>query len=285
MIRAACVLLAMVLLLGLGYLAGRLSGTATDGAQRARTLPGDDALEEAWEGFLGAQRTALAGLRASRFYVDDQERAEAYYAVLQDIHVAISGQPATHGDSVLLGTLPPPPDGAAAQLAPNRMAQRLEQAAQRLRARSEARLRLAAEAFAGDGGIEPDQAGMQFALHHWELDNEEALLVRFPAAPSASSGASLGNVWAMGLASALEDGGPGQRLDCTDDLHCRGILSHRDPGRPGWLDTGGHRRGVLVLRWRVGAPPPTTETLRFSDLQNRLDGPLNPDSPQPGAVD
>jgi hypothetical protein len=274
----------MVLLLGLGYLAGRLPGAATDGAQRARTLPGDDALEEAWEDFLGAQRTALADLRASEFYVDDQERAEAYYAVLQDIHVAISGLPPTDHDGLLLGALPPP-DGAAAQLTPNRMAQRLEQTAQRLRARSEARLRLAAAAFAGDGAIERDQAGMRFALRHWELDNEQALLVRFPAAPSASSGALLGNVWAMGLGSAPEDSGRGRQLDCTDAMYCRGILSHIDPDRPGWLDTGGHRRGVLVLRWRTGAPPPTTETLRFSDLQNRLDGPLKPDSLQPGTMD
>ncbi len=34
-------------------------------------------------------------------------------------------------------------------------------------------------------------------------------------------------------------------------------ISARDPGRPNWLDTAGHRRGALALRW-VGAdsPPP-----------------------------
>ena len=187
---------------------------------------------------------------------------------------------------MLLGNLPGP-DREAVQLTPNRMAQHLQQTAQRLRARSEARLRLASEAFgrAGGGLIEREQAGMRVALRHWELDNEEALLVRFPVPAPASSGASLGNVWAMSLATSSGDSGVSQRLDCTTGVDCRGILSHRDPGRPGWLDTGGHRRGVLVLRWRADEPPPTTEKLRFSDLQNRLDNLLEPDSLQPETMD
>ena len=44
MIRAASVLLAVVLLLGLGYLAGRLP-SAVEVAKKAPTLPDDDALD------------------------------------------------------------------------------------------------------------------------------------------------------------------------------------------------------------------------------------------------
>lgn len=285
MIRAASILLAMVLLLGLGYLAGRLPDTA-ESARRNRTLPGDTALESAWEDLLIAQQEALRSLRASRFYVDDQERAEAYYAVVQDIQVAISDESAEHRDSVLLGGLPGP-GSMAVQLTPNRMAQRLEQTAQRLRARSEARLRLAGNAFGppGGGAIASEQSGLQTAIRSWELDNDEALLVRFPVAPAAGVGVSLGNVWAMSLAAAPGHSGVGERLHCTAGSDCLGILSHRDPDLPGWLDTGGHRRGVLVLRWRSDEPPPTIETLRFLDLETRLRGLLQPASLQPDTTD
>ena len=233
-----------------------------------------------------AQQESLRSLRASRFYVDDQERAEAYYAVLQDIQVAISGKPAEHRDSVLVGGLPGP-GSMAVQLTPNRMAQRLEQTAQRLRARSEARLRLAHKAFGppGGGAIASEQSGLQIAIRPWELDNEEAILVRFPVAPAASGGISLGNVWAMRLAAAPGHGGVGRQLHCTAGSDCLGILSHRNPDLPGWLDTGGHRRGVLVLRWRSGEPPPTIETLRFLDLERRLGGSLQPASLQPDRTD
>lgn len=285
MIRAAGVLLAVVLLLGLGYLAGRLPDTSKS-VREARTLPGDEALDIAWQDFLGAQQAALSSLRTSQFYVDDQERAEAYFAVLQDIQAAISGQPAEQRDVVLLGSLPGPV-GTTVQLTPNRMAQRLEQTAQTLRTRSEARLRLAGEAFASPVGgvIEPAPSGLQVAMRHWELDNEEALLIHFPVPSPSRSAASLGNVWAMSLATMSGDSGVGQRLDCAIGTGCRAILSHRNPGLPGWLDTGGHRRGVLVLRWRSDEPAPTVEKTPFSDLDSRQRGPLGRDSLQPESLD
>jgi len=42
------------------------------------------------------------------------------------------------------------------------------------------------------------------------------------------------------------------------------VLAHRDPGHPNWLETAGHRRGTMCLRW-VGArehPDPTTRIVR-----------------------
>ena len=46
-----------------------------------------------------------------------------------------------------------------------------------------------------------------------------------------------------------------------DDGRVRIHISAKDPGRPNWLDTAGHRRGALALRW-VGAdaPPPVPKT-------------------------
>lgn len=47
----------------------------------------------------------------------------------------------------------------------------------------------------------------------------------------------------------------------SDDGRVRIHISAKDPGQPNWLDTAGHRRGALALRW-VGAdsPPPVPET-------------------------
>ena len=46
------------------------------------------------------------------------------------------------------------------------------------------------------------------------------------------------------------------------------VVSQRDPGLPNWLDTQGHRRGVIALRW-VGAPvqqPPPVRRLKLTEL-------------------
>ena len=46
-----------------------------------------------------------------------------------------------------------------------------------------------------------------------------------------------------------------------DDGRVRIHVAAKDPGEPNWLDTAGHRRGALALRW-VGADeaPPLPET-------------------------
>jgi len=43
-----------------------------------------------------------------------------------------------------------------------------------------------------------------------------------------------------------------------DDGTVRISISAQDPGRPNWLDTAGHRRGALALRW-VGADAPPAQ--------------------------
>jgi hypothetical protein len=48
------------------------------------------------------------------------------------------------------------------------------------------------------------------------------------------------------------------------DGSVRLVLAHRDPGHPNWLETAGHARGTMCLRW-VGAkehPDPVTRVVR-----------------------
>jgi hypothetical protein len=46
------------------------------------------------------------------------------------------------------------------------------------------------------------------------------------------------------------------------------VVAHRDPGVDNWLDTAGHARGTMCLRW-IGAdehPEPTTRVAKLADL-------------------
>ena len=46
-------------------------------------------------------------------------------------------------------------------------------------------------------------------------------------------------------------------------------VAARDPGQPNWLDTAGHRRGALALRWVGAAAPPPVPRTRV--VRNRAD--------------
>jgi hypothetical protein len=56
----------------------------------------------------------------------------------------------------------------------------------------------------------------------------------------------------------------------------RFVVSRRDPGLANWLETTGHPRGYLQIRWqRVSRPltaedGPTTELVPFAELPERL---------------
>jgi len=60
------------------------------------------------------------------------------------------------------------------------------------------------------------------------------------------------------------------RLD--SDGRFRAVMAFDDPGVPNWLDSGGHRRGMLVGRWH-GAdsyPMPTIRKVPFADIRKYL---------------
>ena len=47
----------------------------------------------------------------------------------------------------------------------------------------------------------------------------------------------------------------------------RVVISATDPGLPNWLDTAGHRRGALALRWVGAKEEPHTHT-RVRSIQS-----------------
>ena len=53
-----------------------------------------------------------------------------------------------------------------------------------------------------------------------------------------------------------------------DDGSLRIVVSARDPGKDNWIDTCGHARGTMCLRWvrAKDHPQPTCEVVKWSSL-------------------
>ncbi len=104
----------------------------------------------------------------------------------------------------------------------------------------------------------------------WELAEDQMLVIRLPRIPVCRFwNLQINNWWMESLDyryhrvhhnphSAVLDADGGVTM----------VLAHRDPGHANWLDTCGHRRGTMCLRW-VGAeehPTPLTELRPYASL-------------------
>ena len=147
----------------------------------------------------------------------------------------------------------------AIPLTPTRMAKGLQKAAVNLFDRNATWLQYAQRAWNlmprnGISAARPSQGGLvgQYsAFGSWELDNDQAIILS--TAPSAASyqGIQMGNLWFTSLdyetrtTSLTLD-----QMQCSDDGRCYAVISHKDPGVQNWLDTEGHRRGLIFMRWQ-----------------------------------
>lgn len=104
---------------------------------------------------------------------------------------------------------------------------------------------------------------------YFELADGEALVIEFTPPACEYWNFQLGNHWMESLdfryhTVALN----GHQVQAEPDGSVRLVVAHADPGVANWLDTAGHRRGTMCLRW-VGArerPVPRTRVMRACDL-------------------
>jgi hypothetical protein len=98
---------------------------------------------------------------------------------------------------------------------------------------------------------------------YWELADDEVYTVELePPAQFDYWNLQIGNHWLESFDYMHYDTHVNHETAVADpDGKVRISISAQDPGLPNWLDTAGHRRGALALRW-VGAdvPPPTPRT-------------------------
>jgi hypothetical protein len=112
---------------------------------------------------------------------------------------------------------------------------------------------------------------------HYELADDEALIVTVPASDAPYQGFQLGSMWYISLDFVNR-----QTSLTADQAHhdpdgmLRFVISERDPGLANWLETTGHARGYLQIRWQrtsrefTAADGPTVEKLAFADLPTAL---------------
>ena len=103
----------------------------------------------------------------------------------------------------------------------------------------------------------------------WELEPDEAFVVEVQPPDCEYWNLQVNNHWMESLdyrwhRIALNH----HEAHYEPDGSVRLVLAHRDPGVPNWLETAGHRRGNVCLRW-VGAqehPVPQARVVKLADL-------------------
>ncbi|SDT51566.1 hypothetical protein [Actinoplanes derwentensis] len=95
---------------------------------------------------------------------------------------------------------------------------------------------------------------------HYDLDDDQAMIVTVPAGDAPYQGVQLGSMWYVSLdyvnhqTSLTRDQA---RID--PDGMIRYVISERNPGVANWLERTGHRRGYVQLRWQRLARELTAE--------------------------
>lgn len=92
----------------------------------------------------------------------------------------------------------------------------------------------------------------------YDLGDDEALLVEVVVpVPPAYMGFHLSNLWGESLDYANHTSSlNGYQSEPDPDGAIRYVVAGTDPGVPNWLDTVGHPKGFLALRWTYSTPPP-----------------------------
>jgi hypothetical protein len=104
----------------------------------------------------------------------------------------------------------------------------------------------------------------------WELAEDEALVVFLPRIPECRFwNLQINNWWMESLDYRYHRVHHNTHsAQVAADGSVTLVLAHRDPGHPNWLETAGHDRGTMCLRW-VGAREavqPETRVVKLSDL-------------------
>jgi hypothetical protein len=95
-------------------------------------------------------------------------------------------------------------------------------------------------------------ASQYSSVGHYELEPDQAMVITVPAAEDAPyQGIQLGSMWYVSLDYINHQTSlTAAQAHVDDDGLMRFVVAQRDPGHPNWLETLGHRRGYVQLRWQ-----------------------------------
>jgi hypothetical protein len=115
------------------------------------------------------------------------------------------------------------------------------------------------------------------SVGHYELADDEALMVTVPASDAPYQGFQLGSMWYISLDfNNHQTSLTADQARHDPDGMLRFVVSEQNPGVANWLETTGHSRGYLQIRWQrtsrefTSDDGPVVEKVPFAELADRL---------------
>jgi hypothetical protein len=118
------------------------------------------------------------------------------------------------------------------------------------------------------GGAHGDP-NIAYRMGYWELAPDEALLIEATPPKCEYWNFQLNNHWMESLDYRHHTIHYNQHTATQgEDGSVRLVVAHQDPGVPNWVDTAGHARGTMGLRWVKADldPDPELRVVRFSEI-------------------
>lgn len=112
----------------------------------------------------------------------------------------------------------------------------------------------------------------------WSLDPDEAMIVEFEVPDARYWQIQLCDVWFRTMDWATRQTGLNHAQSYVHpDGRARFVIAHRDPGIQNWIDTWGHREGMIQYRyvWSKTQPAPSVTLCPFDEVRKHLP----PDTP------
>ncbi|GIM92078.1 hypothetical protein [Paractinoplanes toevensis] len=115
------------------------------------------------------------------------------------------------------------------------------------------------------------------SVGHYELADDQAMVVTVPVSDAPYQGLQLGTMWYVSLDYINHQTSltvPQARVD--PDGMVRYVISERDPGVANWIERTGHDRGYVQLRWQrlsralTRSDGPRAEVVAVDDLPKQL---------------
>jgi hypothetical protein len=124
----------------------------------------------------------------------------------------------------------------------------------------------------------PGGLASQFSsIGHYDLRDDEALVVTVPVAECAYQAIQIGSRWYVSTDYEHHQTSLSKAQSQADpDGMFRYVVSRQDPGIANWLETCGHAQGVMMLRWQrlsralSETDGPRVEVVPFAEVHSRL---------------
>jgi hypothetical protein len=124
----------------------------------------------------------------------------------------------------------------------------------------------------------PGGLASQFSsVGHYDLADDEALVLEVPRGDAPYLGFQLGSVWYTSLDYVQHQTSlNGHQAQVDPDGRIRVVVAERDPGVANWVERIGHDRGYLQFRWQrldrplTAADGPTLTKVRMDEVADAL---------------